>query len=39
MALQVVSIGILQLVSIDKSLMRASLIYFLHVFNVFLFGG
>jgi hypothetical protein len=30
---------VLQLVLIEKSFMRASLIYFLHVFNVFLFGG
>jgi ABC-type spermidine/putrescine transport system permease subunit I len=28
-----------QLVTFDKNLMRASLIYFLHAFNVFLFGG
>jgi hypothetical protein len=30
---------VLQLVLIDKSFMRASLIFFLHAFNVFLFGG
>jgi hypothetical protein len=30
---------VLQLILIDKSFMRASLICFLHVFNVFLFGG
>jgi hypothetical protein len=30
---------VLQLVLIDKSFMRASLICFLHAFNVFLFGG
>jgi hypothetical protein len=30
---------VLQLVLIDKSFMRASLIFFLHAFSVFLFGG
>jgi hypothetical protein len=30
---------VLQLVLIDKSFMRASFIWFLHVFNVLLFGG